>query len=282
MQKISLFLLLFFSALTAIANEKPDTSAVALPSQRYLDLMEQADEAIASMKWDEAEQALKEALRAEPFNPTNVILYSNLGMVQYYNGEDSLALDNLTTAHRLVPGSTTVLQNRAKVLTSMQKIPEAIKDYATVMALDSTLVEPLFYHAMLTFNSDSIDTAKKDIELLKTRFPDSKYTTMAEGNFLAYTGQFKEAIPLLTKIIDKSPTAGDYSTRAMCYLMTEQLAEAAEDIARGLELDPTDGELYLYRAILNKLRFRPEDAHTDAQNAIRFGVDSRRIAKLEL
>lgn len=265
-----------------MADEKTDTAATPLPSRIYLDLMDQADEAIASMKWDEAEKALTEALRTEPLNPVNVILYSNLGMVQHYNGQDSLALDNLSTAHRLAPTSTTVLRNRAKVLTAMQKIPEAIQDYATVMALDSSLVEPLFYHAMLTFNSDSIETAKNDISQLKTRFPTSKYTTMAEGNFLAYTGRFKEAIPLLNKIIDNSPTAGDYSTRAMCYLMTEQLAEAAEDIARGLELDPTDGELYLYRAILNKLRYRPEDAHADALNAIRFGVDSCRITKLGL
>ena len=68
----------------------------------------------------------------------------------------------------------------------------------------------------------------------------------------------------------------------MCYLMTEQLAEASEDLARGIELDPTDGELYFYRAILNKMRYRPEDAHADALKAVQFGVASDRIKALGL
>jgi len=282
MQRFILFILLIFPTASAFADQKTDSSKVAVPSQRYIDLMEVADKAIESLKWDEAERALKEALKTEPFNPTNVFLLSNLGMVQHYSGQDSLALENLSTAHRLAPNSVTVLINRAEILTAMQKIPEAIADYAAILKLDTTKVEPLFYHAMLTFNSDSLETAKADIELLRKRFPESKYTALAEGNFYAYTGQFKEAIPFLNKVIDNSPTAGDYSTRAMCYLMMEQLPEASEDIARGLELDPTDGELYFYRALLNRLRFRPEDAHADALKAIQFGVDSRRIKKLGL
>lgn len=282
MLKILSIILFLFTASHVLAEEKSDTAKVNAPSERYLQLMEQADKAIAESKWDEAEQALKEALKSEPFNPTNVLLHSNLGMVQHYNGLDSLALDNLSTAHRLAPNSITVLLNRAEVLTSMQKIPEAIEDYRAAMLLDTTLVEPLFYHAMLTFNSDSIETAKRDIELLKTRFPDNEYTTLAQGTFYAYTGQFKLAIPLLNKIIAGKPTAGDYSTRAMCYLMTEQLPEASEDIARGLELDSTDGELYFYRAILNKLRYRPDDARADALKAIQFGVNPIRIKKLGL
>ncbi len=59
----------------------------------------------------------------------------------------------------------------------------------------------------------------------------------------------------------------------MCYLYTDDPAAAADDIAHGIELDPTDGELYLYRAVLNKMRYRPDDAKADAEKAVKFGVN---------
>lgn len=275
-------ILLIFTTCAASATEPADSAKTPQPSEAYLGFMEQADKAIAENKWADAELALKEALRLEPFNPMNAILHSNLGMVQHYNGLDSLALDNLSTAHRLAPNSVTVLLNRGEILTSLHRIPEAIEDYAMAMRLDTTQIEPLFYHAMLCFNSDSIDKAKADMEQLQSRFPDNELTSLALGTFNAFTGKFKEAIPYLNKVIDSTPTAGDYCTRAMCYLMTEQLAEASEDLARGIELDPTDGELYFYRAILNKMRYRPEDAHADALKAVQFGVASDRIKALGL
>ncbi len=67
-----------------------------------------------------------------------------------------------------------------------------------------------------------------------------------------------------------------YGARAYCYLMTGNLQDAADDIAAALELAPDDGELYLYRAALNKMHFRPDDARKDARKAIELGVDPAR------
>jgi Tfp pilus assembly protein PilF len=64
------------------------------------------------------------------------------------------------------------------------------------------------------------------------------------------------------------------------YLQINDIALAAEDIANGLSLDPTDPELYIYRAMLNKMRYRPDDAKADAETAIKFGADPERIKKL--
>lgn len=62
--------------------------------------------------------------------------------------------------------------------------------------------------------------------------------------------------------------------------MSGSLAEAADDIARGLQIDPAYGELYLYRALLNRLRYRPADARADAQRAISLGIPRRRAEPL--
>ena len=44
-------------------------------------------------------------------------------------------------------------------------------------------------------------------------------------------------------------------------------------------MTPDDGELYLYRAALNKMRYRPDDAKADALKAIELGVDKKRAAQ---
>lgn len=59
--------------------------------------------------------------------------------------------------------------------------------------------------------------------------------------------------------------------------MLEQLQEASDDIAKGLELDPDDGELYLLRAVLNKMRYRIDDARADAEKAQQLGIPRERL-----
>ncbi len=63
-------------------------------------------------------------------------------------------------------------------------------------------------------------------------------------------------------------------------MMSGSLSEAADDIARGLEIDPAYGELYLYRALLNRLRYRSEDARADARRAVSLGIPMRRAEPL--
>lgn len=267
---------------TLIAAAHTLLAAAAEPSARYYELVEQADKAVADMKWNEAAEALQQAMRLEPTNPSNVMLMSNLGMMQYYAGNDSLAVETLSMAHRIAPASVTVLQNKARVLASAGRTDEALADYAEVIRLDSTLVEPRFYHAMLSIRAGDTAAAHADIDAMKRLHPDHESTALAESAALVYESRYAEAIPLLDKLLENHPTADDYSTRAMCHLMLGHLPEASEDIARGIELDPTNGELYFYRAMLNKMRFRPDDARADAEQARRYGVDSRRIKALEL
>ena len=254
----------------------------AEPSKAYYELVGKADKAISDTKFEEAIEYLRDAIRMEPENPMNILLQSNIGMVQFYAGADTLAIETLSDAHRKAPASVTVLQNRAKVYTAMGRPLDALHDYSRIIALDSTLVEPVYYHSMISFSLGDDSTCVADIEKMKHLFPDNNATYLAEANFFTYSGHYHEAIPLLSKVIEANPTATDYSARALCYLMTDQLGEASEDIARGIELDPTDGELYLYRAMLNKARYRPDDARADAQKARMYGVASERIKSLGL
>ncbi len=274
MQRI---IILFAAVTTAIF------SALAIePSEEYYSLVEQADKAISEMKWDEAAQRLNEAMKLEPANPSNVLLMSNLGMMHFYAGRDSLALETLSTASRIAPASVTVLQNRARVLSAMGRLAEARKDYSRAIELDSSLIEPRFYRAMISLQSGDTEQCAADIDFMKREFPGKEQSLIAESTLLTYTGRYSEAIPILTTLIGEHPDAENYSNRALCYLMSDMLPEASADIVGGLELDPTNGELFLYRALLNKMRYRPDDAKADAEKARLYGISSSRIKALGL
>lgn len=265
---------LFFSLISIIMfADSPDETL-------YLQLVGDADEAISKGEYEKAEQLLLDALKLQPANPSNILLVSNLGMVRYYMGEDSLALKTLNDAHEMGPSMITVLMNRARVKSGMGDIKGAIADYNRVSELDSTMVDPYFFRGMIYMSLRDIEEAQKNIIKLKNLSPDSDNTALALATLYVEQNEPKKAIPYFTQLLKTEEAPEYFSARAMCYLMIDELGEASEDIGRGLEIDPADGELYLCRAILNKRRYLIDDAMKDAKKAIELGVDRQRAAAL--
>lgn len=246
----------------------------------YIALMDSADVATANENWIMAERFLLEALRLEPANPSNLLLISNLGMIRFYQGRDSLALATLTDAHNMAPNAVVVLQNRAKVLSALGRHDEAYTDWSRIIEIDSTNVSTLYLHALASMVRNDSTTTSRDLFLMNEAAPDDVRTLSVKAQLLFTKGLYKEAISPLNKIIDTEPDAGAYSMRALCNIMTDRLNDASTDIAEGLRLDPADGELYLYRALLNKLRYRNDDAHNDAIRAIELGISPQRAEPL--
>lgn len=248
-------------------------------STPYLDLVDEADKACADGEWNKALEALNSAMMLDPENPGNILLMNNIGMIQHHMGMDTTAIATLSEAHRRAPASVTILMNRAKVLTAMGETDEAIADYALVMELDSTETSARFNHGMLSLSSRRFNDAKADFDYLTTHSPESTEAQIGAATMHCTLGDFDKAIPYYTALIDKFPEADYYGARAYCRLMTGELHEASDDIARALELTPDDGELYLYRAALNKMRYRPDDAKADARKAVELGVAPARAAQ---
>lgn len=242
----------------------------------YLDLVDKADKACADGEWPEAASLLQNAIDLEPTNPGNILLLSNLGMVRYNLGLDSLAIESFNRALNMAPSSVTILANRAKVYTAMGHEQEAFDDYARIMVLDSTYITARYHHGLLALKHKMFDVAKTDFDYLAKHYPLSDEAIIAQATMHSSLGEYEKAIPFYTEILRTMKEPEYYGARAYCYLMTGDLQDAADDIAAALELAPDDGELYLYRAALNKMHFRPDDARKDARKAIDLGVDPAR------
>lgn len=246
----------------------------------YVRLMGQADSAIAKEDWRKAENLLIEALRLEPANPSNVILVSNLGMIRFYQGRDSIAIATLNDAHAMAPKAVVVLANRASVLAALGQYDKAYADWEAILDIDSLHTGARYLHAMEALRRGNILVAETDVAFLSRNADKDPRTDLARGTLYSAIGRYAEAIPSLNHSIDVAPTSELYATRALCYLMTGALNEASADIAEGLNLDPADGELYLYRALLNKLRYRNDDSKSDARRAVELGIAPERAAPL--
>lgn len=242
----------------------------------YLDLVEKADKACSESRWGDAAKILQQAIESEPDNPGNILLLSNLGMVRFNLGLDSLAVATFDQALDKAPSSVAILANRAKVFTAMGLEQEAFDDYARIMQLDSTYITARYHHGLLALRHRMFDVAKADFDYLTAHFPASDEALIGQATLHSSLGEYKEAIPLYSEILRTIKAPEYYGARAYCYLMTGDLQEAANDIALALELAPDDGELYLYRAALNKMHYRPDDARKDAQKAIDLGVEPSR------
>lgn len=258
---------IFLAALTAAAQAK-DTV--------YMNLAGRADSLMNVGKWVDAAHTYREAMRAEPANGLNPLLMCNLGLCLNEAGDVNGAIEALSDARRMMPRSTTAAINRAQVFRGAGLYAEAYADLDDALAIDSTLVEARLIHGMLALQADSLDRAARDFAILSRIGGKEAGIAAATGNALLAMarGEYLQAIPSLSTLIENDPSDIDWlGRRALCRILTADPSGASDDIATAMRLAPEDGELWLYRAMLGRLRFRNEEAKYDARHAITLGLD---------
>lgn len=274
----TLFLLLACMAFDTLAAQVPADSTATL-SENYLRLLSEADAAIEKADWAKAEDLYLEAVRSEPSCPTNLMLMSNIGMMRHYSGRDSLALEILDAAVRMAPKASVIRKNRSTVLLSLGRTQEAVNDQTIILSMDSANVDARYMRSLIALKRGEVDKAKTDIDFLLKQFPDSLPTHTAAAYLYIIEHRYAEALPHLNKVIEGGADATDYGERALCNLMTDNLNEASSDLADAMRLDPLNGDFYIYRALLNKRRYRPKEAEADIRRAAELGANP---AKLQL
>ena len=259
---------------------KIESKADSLEEDVYFILAGEADQAIADGDYATAERRLVEAMGVDPQNPSNVLLLSNLGMVYGYMDRDSMALTVLDEAHRRAPQMTTVLHNRARIHLKMGHDRDAYEDFSTIINRDSLNTEARYYRGMIALYSGNMPIAETDFTVLESQRPQAYETAAAMATLYSLSRRDKEAIPYYRRLIELDPSPEFYAALAGCHLALGELSEAAEVIADGLKKYTHDPELYYYRAWLNRDRYLLDQAHADADIAIRLGADRTKVSAL--
>ena len=226
-----------------------------------------ADHYIKAERWADAERNLKTALRLEPANPGNALLLSNLGYVQTMLGKFDDALESYDVSLSIAPKSAVVLSNRALTYASAGKTAEAMKDLDAALAIDSTRTMPLKMRGLLRLGNGDIAGARHDLTLLASY--DKKNATAYDGlaQCEIVEGQPDKALEMAAAALSLAPTPDRYCVKASLEIDTGRLPEAAETLREAIKEFPRYGDLYLLRARLHQLSYRPEDMETDIRTA---------------
>ena len=90
-------------------------------SQTYQELSERAVAATEQDSLSLAEKYIEQALKMEPANPHNAMLFSNLGTIQRRQHRYEQALDSYTLALNIAPRAIPALMNRAALYLELGK-----------------------------------------------------------------------------------------------------------------------------------------------------------------
>lgn len=246
----------------------------------YLLLIGEAEKAIDDGDYVTAILRLKDAMRVEPDNPSNVLLCNNLGLLYTQLGQDSLAMRAYDNALAIAPAMTTVINNRALLCLRMGRDAEAREGFESVIERDSLNVKARFYHGMMSLYAGDAQTAIADFSILKSIAPDDDNTCVALSSLYSMTGCELQAIPYYQKLIARSPEPEYYAGLAGCYLALDRLSDAMATITEGLEKCGDDPELYYYRAWANREAYQLDQAKADAKRAIQLGADREKVMRL--
>lgn len=272
MKKILIILTLIFTGAGAFI-------APAQVSATYLALADSADNYIKRERYADAERVILQALKTEPANPSNYLLFSNLGIVRTHLGNIKGALDAYEIGLARAPKSTALLTNRAYTYLADGKNDEALADFNAALQKDSLLQWPLKMRGYILLAKGDLSGAKKDFTSLMRNFPKETEALMGLGKISLAENDTDSALQYFQKALEEEPQEDAYFYVALCYLEKEKLTEAIDIIRKGLKKYPDAGNLYLMRARWHQLNFRNEDALVDKKIALDNDADAQLVEK---
>lgn len=249
-------------------------------TRSYVERADSADAYIKMERWADAERNLKMALRLEPGNPGNALLLSNLGYVQTKLGLIDQALESYAVSLSIAPRSAVVLSNRALTYIEAGRKEEAMADLNASLAIDSTRAMPLRWRGFLRLSDGDFSGARHDFNALKTVEPNNPAAFDGLAQCMIHDANPAEAITLTEKALQLEKSPDRFFLKALLEMENGRLPEAAETLRTAIRDYPREGDLYLLRARLHELNYRPEDAAIDKKTARENGADSQLFQQL--
>lgn len=258
------FLLLFSFLLGTLA---------ASAQASYRELSERAVEYIDQDSLVQAEKLLIEALKLEPKNPHNALLFSNLGLVQRRMGRYEDALESYSFALNIAPLAVPILLNRGAIYMEKGMTDRAYSDYCLVLDKDKVNTEALLMRAYIYTVRRDYKAAHMDYDRLLELDPQSYSGRLGLATLDQKEGKFRESLDLLNKLLVEYPKdAMLYVARAGVEKEMAHLELALVDLEEALRLDPALVDAYLMRGELYLLQKRKSLAKQDFEKALSLGV----------
>lgn len=263
--------------------------AFSASAQTYQELSERAVAAAEQDSLELAKQYIEQAMRTEPANPHNALLYSNLGTIQRRQHQYEQALESYTMALNIAPRAVPILMNRAALYLELGKGELARIDYSLVLDLEKDNQEALLMRAYIYMNQRNYKFARADYEHLLKLAPQSYNGRLGLVTLERKEGRYDAALALLNAMLaGQEETAGlPASRRAVLYVARagveqemKQTDWAMTDLEEAIRLDASQPEAYLMRGQIYLSQKKKNQARRDFEKAVSLGVPRADVREL--
>lgn len=267
---------------------------VALPaaSQTYEQLCERAATAIERDSLDVAEQAIRAALRLDPANGRNALLFANLGTVQRLRGQLREALESYTYALNMTPRNVPILLDRAALYLELDEPEPARIDYSLVLDIQPDNTEALRMRAYIYAETGDYKSARADYDHLLRLQPADFNGRLGLAMLCQKEGKLKDALAILDGMVDEKSEGTSMQTapaHAVVYVARAGIQQelgnlpmALMDLEEAIRLDPSRPEAYLMRGQIQLSRGKKKEARADFEKALELGMPTADIEELLL
>ena len=251
---------------------------------RYLELADSARYHIAREHWGEAARCTRDALRLEPANPGNPMLFSNLGLAAGMEGKIGEAMQCFEIALSRAPKSIPVLTSKAKIQIKASDTEGALETLDAILTLDSVAEWPLQTRGLLRMRQADYKGAFDDFMTLTKSHPANTWGPGGLAKCMEMQGYLSEAAGYYSDAIALTSAKDEDRVEFQLGLIenlghTGKLTEALDAAKEAIAEKPHDGRLYLLRGWIKKLLLIYREAEADRRLAIEYGVDLQTIER---
>lgn len=239
----------------------------------YVQLADSADYYISNKLWSDAEKVIIKALKHEPANKSNYLLWSNLGIVRENEDNYEGAVEAYTIGLSSAPKSTVLLTNRARALLSLNHREEALEDLEKALAVDSTLQWQSKMRGVLLASLDEDAQALEALEKYTEKFGNDPLVLETLGDIYGGEGDFDKMIEYYKKSYETEQDSDLLQKMLLTAYAYGKLEDMSEILREGIKKFPRNGTLYLLRAMLNKASYQTDAYESDLKTALNLGVD---------
>lgn len=253
-------------------------STGSLCAQSYKEVVEKAMEYTQKDSLLQAEELFRKALKMDPKNPRNALLFSNLGTVQKRMGKIDEAIESYTLALNITPYATAILLNRAALYMEQDLLNKAYVDYCNVIDLIPENMEARLFRAYIYMQRRQYAEARIDYNVVLNK--DLKNKPARLGLILldekeGHANRSLEALNLL--ISDYPQDASLLKMRANMEMNQKQWELALLDMEEAIRLDSRDAESYLMKGNICLEMDKKKEARTAFEQAVTLGVSRAEI-----
>lgn len=250
-----------------------------LHAQNYNELVERAMEYTFKDSLKQAESLFQQALKLDPKNARNALLFSNLGTVQKRMGELDEAIKSYTMALNITPYSTAMLMNRASLYLDLEMEDKAYVDLCGVIDLLPEDIEARLYRAYIYMNRRQYNEARIDYNVILRQ--DFKHREARLGMALLdqKEGRHTAALDGLNALVEDEP-----KDKVLLMMRANMEVEQGQEDAALLDLDevirlnPKEVEAYLIKGDILLGKKKKAEARAAYEKAIELGVPRMQLS----